>query len=182
MSVNTHLEFLSFKRWLHRLDWIYTCQNATFLEITCRGSIFFYFVSLRWCFTPHAVNNFSHAGTLPGLNNWILNRWYLVSCIAQVLWWGSNQQPFDLTSSTLSPTRDLRTSSYMTTFNWHTGSITVTCVHQIWFICLYILSDRTKAAHYRAAGKSPFQWRFAGGPMTAQYCMQIDTISQSMAF
>ena len=26
------------KRRLHRLVWVYTCQNATWLEITCRGS------------------------------------------------------------------------------------------------------------------------------------------------
>ena len=26
------------KRRLHRLVWVYTCQNATLLEITCRGS------------------------------------------------------------------------------------------------------------------------------------------------
>ena len=28
------------KRRLHRLVWVYTCQNATLLEITCRGSNF----------------------------------------------------------------------------------------------------------------------------------------------
>ena len=45
-----HLEFPSwkggctafgasaFKRRLHRLVWVYTCQNATLLEITCHGS------------------------------------------------------------------------------------------------------------------------------------------------
>ena len=27
------------KRGLHRLVWVYTCQNATLFEITCRGSI-----------------------------------------------------------------------------------------------------------------------------------------------
>ena len=31
-----HLNFL---RRLHRLVWVYTCQKATLLEITCRGSI-----------------------------------------------------------------------------------------------------------------------------------------------
>ena len=29
------------KRSLHRLVWVYTCQNATLLEITCRGSFLF---------------------------------------------------------------------------------------------------------------------------------------------
>ena len=28
-----------FNRRLHRLVWVYSCQNATLLEITCRGSI-----------------------------------------------------------------------------------------------------------------------------------------------
>ena len=28
------------KRRLHRITWVYTCQNATLLEITCRGSFF----------------------------------------------------------------------------------------------------------------------------------------------
>ena len=42
------------KRRLHRLIWVYTCQNATSLEITCRGSLIFsslftksYVVNLR---------------------------------------------------------------------------------------------------------------------------------------
>ena len=26
---------------LHGLDWVYTCQNDTLLEITCHGSIYF---------------------------------------------------------------------------------------------------------------------------------------------
>ena len=33
-----HLEFLSFKRRLHRLVRVYTCQNGTLLEISCTGS------------------------------------------------------------------------------------------------------------------------------------------------
>ena len=33
-----HLEFLSLKGRLQRLVWVYTCQNATLLEITCLGS------------------------------------------------------------------------------------------------------------------------------------------------
>ena len=33
------------KRGLHRLTWVYTCQNATLLEITCRGSYFFWKLS-----------------------------------------------------------------------------------------------------------------------------------------
>ena len=33
-----HLEFPKLKRRLHRLLWVYTCQNATLLEITCHGS------------------------------------------------------------------------------------------------------------------------------------------------
>ena len=32
------LEFLSLKGGLHRLVRVYTCQNATLLEITCHGS------------------------------------------------------------------------------------------------------------------------------------------------
>ena len=34
-----HLEFLSLKRRLQRLVRVYTCQNATLLEISCTGSI-----------------------------------------------------------------------------------------------------------------------------------------------
>ena len=33
-----HLKFLSSKGGLHRLVCVYTCQNGTLLEITCRGS------------------------------------------------------------------------------------------------------------------------------------------------
>ena len=33
-----HWEFLSLQGRLHRLVWVYTCQNATLLEITCHGS------------------------------------------------------------------------------------------------------------------------------------------------
>ena len=36
-----HLEFLSLKRRLHRLIRVYTCENATLLEITCHGSFVF---------------------------------------------------------------------------------------------------------------------------------------------
>ena len=36
------------KRRLHRLIWVYTCQNATLLEITCRGSYCFWCQSC-WC-------------------------------------------------------------------------------------------------------------------------------------
>ena len=32
------------KRRLHRLVWVYTCQNATLLEITCHGSILTYWL------------------------------------------------------------------------------------------------------------------------------------------
>ena len=40
LLIEQHLEFPSLlKRRLHRLVWIYSCQNATLLEITCRGSI-----------------------------------------------------------------------------------------------------------------------------------------------
>ena len=34
------------KRGLHRLVRVYTCQNATLLEITCHGSFVFVFVIL----------------------------------------------------------------------------------------------------------------------------------------
>ena len=34
----TPFEVNKLKRRLHRLVWVYTCQNATLLEITCRGS------------------------------------------------------------------------------------------------------------------------------------------------
>ena len=34
-----------FNRTLHRLIWVYTCQNATLLEVTCRGSNFILAVS-----------------------------------------------------------------------------------------------------------------------------------------
>ena len=35
-------DFLSLKGgWLHRLVWVYACQNAALLEITCGGSFHF---------------------------------------------------------------------------------------------------------------------------------------------
>ena len=37
-----HVEFLGLKRRLQRLDRVYTCQNATLLEISCTGSNFYY--------------------------------------------------------------------------------------------------------------------------------------------
>ena len=37
-----HLEFLSFKRMLHMLVLVCTCQNTTLLEITCHGSYMFF--------------------------------------------------------------------------------------------------------------------------------------------
>ena len=36
-----HLAFLSFKGRLQRLFRVYTCQNATLLEISCTGSILY---------------------------------------------------------------------------------------------------------------------------------------------
>ena len=40
---------------LHRLVWVYNCQNATLLEITCRGSKFYHFLcyisDLFWILT-----------------------------------------------------------------------------------------------------------------------------------
>ena len=38
LLIEHHLEFLSLKRRLQRLVRDYNCQNATLLEITCRGS------------------------------------------------------------------------------------------------------------------------------------------------
>ena len=35
----TSFRVCKLKRRLHRLVWVYTCQNATLLEITCHGSI-----------------------------------------------------------------------------------------------------------------------------------------------
>ena len=35
-----HFEFLSLKRRLHRLVFVYTCQNATLLEISCVAAHF----------------------------------------------------------------------------------------------------------------------------------------------
>ena len=37
-----NLGVLKLKRRLHRLFGVYTCQNATFLEIICHGSFFFF--------------------------------------------------------------------------------------------------------------------------------------------
>ena len=41
-----HLEF-KLKRRLHRLIRVYTCQNATLLEISCHGSNWFSFILLQ---------------------------------------------------------------------------------------------------------------------------------------
>ena len=40
----TSFEVSKLKRRLHRLVWVYTCQNATLLEITCHGS----YIMLKW--------------------------------------------------------------------------------------------------------------------------------------
>ena len=48
------------KRRLHRLVCVYTCQNATLLEITCRGSIFFVGIqnsSFGWRLAEDAVTS-----------------------------------------------------------------------------------------------------------------------------
>ena len=36
------------ERRLHRLVWVYSCQNATLLEITCRGSIMQLYGKFNW--------------------------------------------------------------------------------------------------------------------------------------
>ena len=48
------------KRRLHRLTWIYTCQNTTLLEITCHGSIM--------CLLGHILELLVNAGLLLGYN------------------------------------------------------------------------------------------------------------------
>ena len=53
------LEFFKFKGRLHRLVGVYTCQNATLLEITCHGSNV-----LNGYSTGQSVHNGIHA-TLP---------------------------------------------------------------------------------------------------------------------
>ena len=75
------------KRRLHRLFWVYTCQNATLLEITCHGS---YVFSL--CATFHKVTtictllvvypfqfmallNSKIYGRLIIYNYWLLRHW-----------------------------------------------------------------------------------------------------------
>ena len=40
---HTSFEVSKLRRRLHRLIWVYTCQNTTLLEITCRGSIIWKF-------------------------------------------------------------------------------------------------------------------------------------------
>ena len=42
LLIEWHLEFLSFKGGYIGLNGVYTSQNATVLEITCRGSIIFF--------------------------------------------------------------------------------------------------------------------------------------------
>ena len=42
LHTEQHLEFLSLKGGLYKLVWVYTCQNATLLEITCRGLNYVY--------------------------------------------------------------------------------------------------------------------------------------------
>ena len=32
-------------------------------------------------------------------------------------------------------------------------------------------SKHTKVGHYRPTSKTPFEWRFAGGPIVARFCM-----------
>ena len=46
-------EVCKLERRLHRLIWVYTCQNATLLEITCHGSCCFYIGALE---KYHEVN------------------------------------------------------------------------------------------------------------------------------
>ena len=43
-----HLEFLTFKRRLHRLVRVCTCQNTTLLEITCHDSFHLFSVVLLY--------------------------------------------------------------------------------------------------------------------------------------
>ena len=43
-----------FKSRLHMLVWVYTCQNATLLEITCRGSII-YLNFMIWTNKKHEI-------------------------------------------------------------------------------------------------------------------------------
>ena len=38
-------------------------------------------------------------------------------------------------------------------------------------------SKHLKAGHHRLAIETPFEWRFAGGPMVAPHCMLAVTIS-----
>ena len=54
-----HLEFLSL---LHRLICVYTCQNATLLEITCRSSLI---LMNRLNETDSAVIRFSEGSVFP---------------------------------------------------------------------------------------------------------------------
>ena len=61
-SMNVKLLTVSnVKRRLHRLVWVYTCQNATLLETTCHGSyifrqVHFYLHILIWLFWIHRLN------------------------------------------------------------------------------------------------------------------------------
>ena len=52
------------KRRLHRLVWVYTCQNTILLEITCRGSnaLLHCFSLMRIPFFKHAYSDKMHAG------------------------------------------------------------------------------------------------------------------------
>ena len=44
---------------LHRLIWVYTCQNTTLLESTCRGSIMYITLSIMfWCLSHWRKNMF----------------------------------------------------------------------------------------------------------------------------
>ena len=73
------------KKRLHRLVWVYTCQKATLLEITCQGSI------LIWCLVVSYVPPNWMEGTY---EFWCSSRWHLLSFLPAlfepVVWFWPN--------------------------------------------------------------------------------------------
>ena len=63
---------------LHRLTWVYICQNSTLLEITCRGSMFWMLKKKRLSDTSQQE---SHFITLP---QFFVYQWNFSSILMQV--------------------------------------------------------------------------------------------------
>ena len=63
---------------LHRLVWVYSCQNATLLEITCHSSTWFF--SCQWCLLPASLDIYCTQIRTDGMRSliWIRTLWHSV--------------------------------------------------------------------------------------------------------